>query len=186
MNKSVDRDQSLQYPDASEIAPPLKRHLTLQPLSREHMGGLIQARNLQLAASKKTPARRRAIRGFATVWQKEIAQHFDDEERLLLPLIDDPAMRDRLLNEHHSLRLLAKQCESDPDSIAKTPDTMRNLGLSLYEHIRWEERVLFETIQRTHPAALAQLVHESERIQEQRPGSRARCKMNDEPSNTHK
>ncbi len=180
MNKSDARDQSLQYSDASEFAPPLKRHLTLQPLSREHMGGLIQARNLQLAASKKASVRRRAISGFAIVWQTEIMQHFDDEERLLLPLIDDPAMRDRLLNEHRSLRQLAKQCERDPDSVAQEPEAMRILGVMLYEHIRWEERVLFETIQRTHPAALAELVHESERIQEQRPGSRARFKLNDE------
>ncbi|KAA0212474.1 MAG: hypothetical protein DYG94_14650, partial [Leptolyngbya sp. PLA3] len=30
--------------------PPLLRHAALQPLSREHMSGLIQARNLRRAA----------------------------------------------------------------------------------------------------------------------------------------
>lgn len=185
MKNSAGCNHFVQYHDASEPAPPLKRHQTLQPLSREHMGGLIQARNLQVAADKKAPARHRAIREFATLWQNEIMQHFEDEERLLMPLIDDPAMKDRLLNEHHALRQLARQCECDADSVAQNTEAMRSLGILLYDHIRWEERVLFETIQRTHPESLSQLLHESERIHDQRPGSRPRLKLNDTLSNPH-
>ena len=100
------------------IPPPLKRHAVLQPLSREHMGGLIQARNLQRAADMTEPDRLRAIGEFMDTWRAEIKEHFDDEERLLLPLTDSPEMRQRLLHEHHALRDLANQCEHNPAAVA--------------------------------------------------------------------
>ncbi|MCL4221925.1 MAG: hemerythrin domain-containing protein [Phycisphaerales bacterium] len=154
--------------------PPLKRHPTLQPLSREHMSGLIQARNLQRAAGGDAHQRRVAVEAFTRVWHKEIRSHFDDEERLLLPLTDCPELRSRLLAEHGALRELAEQCAREPEASASDETMLRRLGGLLHDHIRWEERVYFESIQRDHPEELARLLHEADRIERLRPGARPR------------
>lgn len=157
-----------------DTTPPLKRHAALQPLSREHMSGLIQARNLQLAASQGLERRRRAIDDFVRTWRTEICEHFDDEERLLLPLTESTELRHRLLDEHAVLRGLAARCEADPDAAAAEPELARRLGVLLHDHIRWEEREFFEAVQRGHPEALARLTEEAVAIEKRRPGSRAR------------
>lgn len=163
--------------DSDTRAPsenPLKRHRALQPLSREHMSGLIQARNLQRAATGKADERRAAVEAFVRVWQAEIRDHFDDEERLLLPLTARPALRDRLLEEHDVLRKTAEQCTREPGTFVSDAPLMRRLGRLLHDHIRWEERVFFESIQQERPEDLARLLHEADRIERLRPGSRPR------------
>lgn len=157
--------------------PPLKRHATLQPLSREHMSGLIQARSLRQAADRERPKRLLAIAGFLEAWRSEIRAHFDDEERLLLPLVNSPALRERLLDEHGTLRRLAEECERDPEATANDTELLRQIGVRLHDHIRWEEREFFEAVQRDHPEALAALASEAASIEEHRPGSRARYRL---------
>lgn len=146
------------------------------------MGGLIQARSLRQAANRDRADRVIAVTSFLDVWRSEIRAHFDDEERLLLPLVGSPALRDRLLDEHAALRQLAERCERDPESAASDSELVREVGVQLHDHIRWEERVLFEAVQHDHPEALAALTSEAAIIEKQRPGSRARCKMSmDDP-----
>ena len=154
--------------------PPLQRHAALRPLSREHMGGLIQARSLSSAADADLDARRAAVASFVEVWNSEIQDHFDDEERLLLPLTRDPAMRKRLLDEHRTLRGLARRCVDDPGAVARDPALMRQVGSLLHDHIRWEEREYFEAVQRERPEALEALTHEADRIEQRRAGARPR------------
>jgi len=154
--------------------PPLKRHAALQPLSREHMSGLIQARNLTRAADADLDARHGAVADFVDTWLAEIRDHFDDEERILLPLTRDAGLRTRLLNEHRSLRDLAQRCIEAPKEVADDPALLNRIGTLLHDHIRWEEREYFEAIQRDFPDALDALGHEADRIQERRSGARAR------------
>ncbi|MCC6951544.1 MAG: hemerythrin domain-containing protein [Phycisphaerales bacterium] len=153
--------------------PPLHRHAALVPLSREHMSGLVQARNLRRASPLDAASRRRAIEDFTRVWDTEIRAHFDDEERLLLPLTRDPALRRRLLDEHGAIRAMAEACRASAADGAD-PAMMDRLGALLHDHIRWEEREYFEAVQREHPGALAELEHEAAGIEQRRPGSRAR------------
>ena len=140
--------------------PPLKRHPALQPLSREHMGALIQARKLQRSADGDLRARQNAIEEFLQLWRAEIQDHFDEEERQLLPLIDARESRQRLLDEHRTLRDLSARCECDA-TFAEEEESVRSLGALLNDHVRWEERVLFEAIQRDHPEALTSLVSDA-------------------------
>lgn len=161
-----------QRPDGP--TPPLRRHAALQPLSREHMGGLVQARNLRRASGADSAARLAAVVSFARQWRSEIGGHFDDEEGLLLPLTRDPALRERLLREHRVLRELAQRCDELPETVADDPALMRRIGALLHDHIRWEEREYFEALQRDHPQALAALLHEAAGIEERRPGARPR------------
>lgn len=157
--------------------PPLKRRVTLQPLSREHMGGLVQARSLRQAADRERARRLLAIASFLDAWRSEIRAHFDDEERLLLPLVSSPVLRERVLDEHGVLRRLAEEFERDPEAAANDTDLLRQIGVRLHDHIRWEEREFFEPVQRDHPEALAALASEASSIESQRPGSRARHRL---------
>ncbi len=161
------------------VTPPLKRHPSLQPLSREHMNGLIQARALQRASESDEAARRRIVAEFVKAWQTEVRPHFDDEERLLLPLVDSEGLRDRLLNEHTTLRRLAERCARDPMAAANDAELLRELGVRLHDHIRWEEREFFEAVQRDHPNALTGLSAEAAVIEHLRPGSRARHSLSE-------
>lgn len=158
------------------IRPPLKRHAALQPLSREHMSGLIQSRGLLRASSCDQRIRRRTADAFLPVWDAEIREHFDDEERLLLPLTREPAMRERLLAEHSAIRALADAIRQDP-SFSAEPANLVLLGTLLRDHIRWEEREFFEMVQRDHPEALEALASEAAEIEQRRPGSRTRQRM---------
>ena len=54
---------------------------------------------------------------------------------------------------------------------------LKQIGVRLHDHIRWEEREFFEAVQRDHPEALAALASEASSIEEQRPGSRARHRL---------
>lgn len=165
---------------------PLKRHPALQPLSREHMSGLIQARNLQRSADGGAHERQGAVDAFVRAWEGEIRAHFEDEERLLLPLTGRPELRDRLLTEHDVLRSLAERCRREPEAIASDGAIMGRIGRMLHDHIRWEERVFFESIQRERPEELARLLREAERIERQRPGARPRFSLGEHASGTDK
>ena len=157
--------------------PPLKRHPALRVLSREHMGGLIQARNLTMAADGDLAARTRAVEGFVNAWRTEIREHFGDEERLLLPLAGSPELRARLLSEHRDLRAFADRCETEPRAAAEDADFVRRLGSMLHDHIRWEERIFFEAVQREQPEALDRLTRAASQIEVNRPASRARTRL---------
>lgn len=160
--------------------PPLKRHAALQPLSREHMGALIRARDLQRAADADPAARDHAVAAFVDSWRAEIRDHFDDEERLLLPLGGSRhllALGLRLVDEHRAIRALAARCEREPAALAAEVDTVRLLGTLLHDHVRWEEREYFEAVQREHPGALEAMEHEAAAIQQRRPHSRVRSTL---------
>lgn len=153
------------------ITPPLKRHPSLQPFSREHMSGLVLARNLRRRPLDDS-ARMTVVTEFMRGWERELAPHFADEERILLPIITDATLGDRLLAEHARLRELAVALPSSAQP--RTEQLMQQLGELLEDHIRWEERVLFETIQAQAPEALAKLHAHAEAIERDRPGARPR------------
>lgn len=154
--------------------PPLKRHPALRPLSREHMNGLIQARNLTTAALEDEAMRYAAIRGFVDAWNSEIREHFEDEERLLGPLTQPDSMRRRLLDEHAVLRSCAARCTESPSAAASDPAFVARLGSLLHDHIRWEEREYFQFLQHAHPFALDGMRSDAEAIERKRFGARAR------------
>lgn len=158
--------------------PPIKRHASLQPLSRDHYVGLVQAQHLVRSASNDRELQRRALGEFQVTWRDEIAVHFDDEERLLLNLIPDPTDRQRLLDEHARLRTLADEVEAQMNE--PHPAWIRTLGELLNDHIRWEERELFPKIESTASASeLSHLTRETAAVEAARP--RAQCRTRSKP-----
>ena len=158
--------------DNTGDTPPLKRHPALQPLSREHFNGLRLARRLSQAADQDVAQRALAVDEFEEAWHDEIAAHFDDEERLLSGLVtDEDAMR--LRDEHTRLRGFVEgmlRTRGDTD-----PARLRQLGELLHDHIRWEERFLFQHVQDcASEDQLAHIAAATREVETIRPGSRRR------------
>lgn len=137
----------------------MKRHPALEPFSRDHNTGLILARALQHGQESASDDARQA-------WDRELRDHFDEEVRLLSPLMNE-AQRSRMVQEHREIEQL----------IASLPQSMAKLGDLLHDHIRWEERELFPWIE-THASAaqLANLAKAAEPMEVRRWETDARRK----------
>jgi mannose-6-phosphate isomerase-like protein (cupin superfamily) len=130
----------------------MKRHPCLEPLSRDHFEGLTLARHLGLEGASVLPA-------FRAAWETDLRDHFEEEERLLMPLCtsEDAA---RLVREHREIAELGET--------AATDEQARLLGQRLHDHIRWEERELFVRVETAPEATLRSLAEETNRIEGRR------------------
>ena len=149
--------------------PPVKRTHALQPLSRDHYQGLVQAQHLIKAADGDANARRKALAAFVDAWNIEITEHFADEERLLIEHMSEED-RERLLAEHATLRELAERARAQRREVEPDGEVLRRLGQALNDHIRWEERELFTRLEQSvDEATIAGIARHTEQIEAQRP-----------------
>jgi hemerythrin-like domain-containing protein len=141
----------------------VKRHPALAALSREHHHELSLARKLQRAAGAPADERLRVASEYVEQFFGPTADHFRREEELVFPLYARHAGRtplvERILREHMELHGLARRLRAQVTAGEVEPETLAALGALLYDHVRLEERELFEEIQRVVPdeklAALA-------------------------------
>lgn len=146
---------------------PLLRHSTLKPFSRDHHTGLVHANRMVRSAESDSEARRLAVVGFLDAWRAELAQHFADEERLLLSFMIERDVQ-RLETEHAQLRALVAAAPERVADSTLDPNWIRHLGQLLYDHIRWEERELFPLLQDTAGRHLDELKSEGCKIEASR------------------
>ncbi len=174
MTREADPRESPPASHARPINPPIKRHPTLQPLSREHFGGLLLVRRLREAAGAGDEAARlHAAELLAAAWAAEIEAHFADEELLVGPFISDQD-KARLIEEHRSLE--RRIAMINHEHTAPSPAWLDETATLLEQHIRWEERELFPAAEKGGADCLDTLAHEAERIERDRPGARRRQK----------
>lgn len=148
---------------------PIDRHEALAPFSRDHYAGLVQVRHLRAAPGRDAATRRKSVAAFIDAWDHEIARHFADEERLLLDLMstDD---RERLRREHQQLADLARQLRASRREIDPDAALLLETGRTLEQHIRWEERELFQRLQEQLDAeTLEQLARKTQAVEASRP-----------------
>ncbi len=133
---------------------PLKRHASLQPLSREHHHGLLLSWKIRTGLSKGVaPERIKAYSDWFFV--NHLLPHFEVEERHVFPVLGgkEHPMVMRALREHRRLKRL----------FAAADDLTKHLSLieeELTAHIRFEERVLFNEVQAiASPEQLAEIEH---------------------------
>ena len=143
---------------------PLKRDPALVPLSRDHHFALMHALALRRVSEAGTRAGTTGpiatAEAFLTYYEEELMGHMADEEEALLPALEavDPDGVRRLREEHDQLAeqvaLLRQALEDGTEPRA----LMREIGDSLHDHVRYEERVFFETVQsRLAPEQLGRL-----------------------------
>lgn len=120
----------------------MKRCPELQDLSREHHTALQLALQLKRAAVSGDEARiEAACLRVRDVFARELLPHFREEEDCLLPQLAGAganAVVARTLIEHRALQRLVRELEI-PD-----PEVLLRFAELMAEHVRFEERELFE------------------------------------------
>ena len=135
----------------------MKRHPALVPLSDDHHHELVQARRLRAAAAAGPDERLAAAAAYVEVFLTETVEHFRREEETVFPVYaarvgpGDPLLA-RILREHMELHGLVRALRAEVAAEEVTPETLCALGDLLSDHVRLEERELFEAIQATVPA----------------------------------
>jgi mannose-6-phosphate isomerase-like protein (cupin superfamily) len=117
----------------------LRRDRALVPLSHDHHHALVEARRLRERGMDGAPA-------FLRFFASETTRHFREEEELVFPLLypDEPDSLREVLLQHHRLRGLARRLRDGEDVAVE-------LAALLEEHVRLEERELFDVVQRVVP-----------------------------------
>ncbi|WP_029035657.1 hemerythrin domain-containing protein [Salinimicrobium terrae] len=141
---------------------PIKRDKNIQPLSRDHHHTLLLCWKIRKGFSKGVaPNRMKTYSDW--FFESHVLPHFKIEEKYLFPVLgEDHDMIKRALAEHRRLERLFKD----------EKDIVRSLSLieeELELHVRYEERELFNEIQKqARPEQLEVIleVHKDERFQE--------------------
>ena len=130
----------------------MRRDAGLAPLSEEHHHGLVFAvrieRELPAASADEVEALYSRLLQF---WSRGLLPHFHTESECLLARlirhrpVDDPQIQ-RLHRDHLSMYGLVSRMK-DAAAHAERREALREFGAALHDHIRWEERELFETAQ---------------------------------------
>ncbi|MCW8907786.1 MAG: hemerythrin domain-containing protein [Sedimenticola sp.] len=120
----------------------MKRDRYLRDLSSEHHQALALARDIR-KVTQGGEAPEPMIRHVLKVYREELRPHFDVEEQAILPALaeaGEQALAERTLLEHRQIAYLVEHLEID--------DNLERFAHALKEHVRFEERILFETCQR--------------------------------------
>jgi hemerythrin-like domain-containing protein len=120
---------------------PIERHKAIQPLSREHHQGLLLSWKIRTGLSKGVSTDR--IKTYADWFYKTyFIPHFEEEEKHLFPILgNNNILIKKAIAQHRRLDRL----------FSNTSELKKYLNLieeELEQHIRFEERVLFNEIQK--------------------------------------
>jgi hemerythrin-like domain-containing protein len=120
----------------------MKRHVQLQPLSRQHHNGLLAAMLLKKGIKKAANPKEMAA-FIIDFWYKDLEDHFKAEEDHLLPAVAtvdfDKKLTDTLKGEHTLLRSYVYFLQDDPTNI----EVIEQFSTLLEQHIRFEEKQFF-------------------------------------------
>ncbi|PHR13145.1 MAG: cation-binding protein [Aequorivita sp.] len=136
-----------------EKKKPIKRHRALQPLSRQHHFGLLFSWKLRKGFSKNIDPER--LQKYASwFFEKEIKPHFEAEEKYVFTVLkEDNKLIHRALKEHRRIENLFKENENPEKSLSQLEE-------ELDAHIRFEERILFNEIQKVATASQLEKISE--------------------------
>ncbi|WP_111624223.1 hemerythrin domain-containing protein [Arenibacter echinorum] len=120
---------------------PIKRHKAIQPLSREHHQGLLLSWKIRTGLSKGVSTDR--IKTYADWFYKTyLIPHFEEEEKHLFPILgNDNILVKKAIAQHRRLDRLFH-------STTELKKSLNHIEEELEQHIRFEERVLFNEIQK--------------------------------------
>lgn len=138
---------------------PQKRHVALQPLSREHHFGLLLSWKIRMGVRNHVAPKR--IWTYANwFFKNHLVPHFEMEELYVFTILEvEHELVQQALNDHKNLIALFQGEDNNIESLLL-------IEKALEQHIRFEERVLFPEIQRV--ATEAQLL-EIEKIHQSKP-----------------
>ena len=127
------------------------RDKSLIPLSHQHQHALALCVRLARALAKAHADLAAWQEEIAGIWESEIRFHFEAEEQVLFPAAEQyaflRALVKQLVAEHGTLRDFFLRAQAGQMDAAD----LRTFGETLSQHIRTEERQLFEECQRQMP-----------------------------------
>ena len=120
---------------------PIKRHEAISPYSREHHHGLLLCWKIREGLKLKVAVDR--IKKYADfLWENQIEPHFQAEEKYMFPVLgDEHEMIQQAKKEHKRLSDLF----NDNTNVL---ESLKSIQTELDDHIRFEERILFNEIQK--------------------------------------
>lgn len=126
------------------------RDKNLIPLSHQHQHALAMCVRLDRALANGDADLEAWQQEIAGIWENEIRFHFEAEEKVLFPAAEKyaPALVKQLLSEHETLRGFFAQAQTR----GLDTSALKTFAETLSQHIRTEERQLFEECQRQMPA----------------------------------
>lgn len=121
---------------------PIKRHKAIQPFSRDHHHGLLLCWKIRTGFSKGVSAER--IKQYADwFFEYHALPHFKLEEQHIFPILGlENELVKKAVAEHRRLTRLFNCADETHKSLSLIEEELEN-------HIRFEERVLFNEIQKT-------------------------------------
>ena len=124
----------------------MKRDTALQPLSHQHHNSLMGCLLIRKGVEKK--ADKKVLKDFIlNWWQTDLQKHMQAEENILLPYLSQRKFHksylDVIARDHDTIRLLADRLR-----VHENGYRLYSIYADIVEqHIRFEERVVFEKIQ---------------------------------------
>mgnify|MGYP002780744285 FL=1 len=120
---------------------PIKRHVSLVPLSRDHHHTLLLCWKIKTGITRGISTHR--IKEYASYFYTGfIMPHFTIEERYIFPLAGEShPMVEQALKEHALIRELFRTISDDADHLTK-------IAMAIEKHVRFEERELFPEIEK--------------------------------------
>tara|TARA_R110002126_G_scaffold21419_4_gene77412 strand:- start:1025 stop:1486 length:462 start_codon:yes stop_codon:yes gene_type:complete len=120
---------------------PIKRNKALQGVSREHHHGLLLCWKIRMGFSKGI-ANERIKKYVDWFYTTHLIPHFELEEKHIFPILgNDHVMVKKALTQHKRLHQLFAGAVTVSESLPLIQD-------ELDQHIRFEERILFNEIQK--------------------------------------
>jgi hemerythrin-like domain-containing protein len=138
---------------------PLKRHEALAKFSREHHNGLLLCWKIRQGIKHEIQPDRIAAY-ILFFFDEDLKKHFKEEEETLFPRLDvNDHLRLQAISEHQNIYSLIERVGNEMDGY----DELNEFADTLDEHIRFEERILFNHIQtRLQDAELTELANRHE------------------------
>jgi len=132
---------------------PIKRHLALQPLSRDHHKGLLLSWKIRTGFAKGIAVDR--IKKYTDWFYKiYLTPHFKEEEKYIFPILgNNNEMVKKAIAQHRMLERLF-------NSTLEIKKSLSRIEEELEQHIRFEERVLFNEIQKVATEQQLQIILE--------------------------
>lgn len=131
----------------------IKRHISLQPISREHHFGLLLC--WKIRQGFRFGAEPNRIKRYSDwFWKNHLLHHFIVEEKYIFSVLpDDDELVIQALSEHQRLKALFEKSENISESL-------QLIEKELDKHIRFEERVLFNKVQQVATPTQLRLIEE--------------------------
>lgn len=132
----------------------MRRVSALIPLSHDHHQGLILAqmmcKNAPVYTSLPNDVEGK-IKHALRAYSEELVPHFENEEKILFPAVKGISekldkLMEVILTEHKLLHEIFRKLDTN-----RSPDVLDQAGEVLEQHIRLEERELFQLIQEVVP-----------------------------------